>query len=121
MKRRCNHHSDCDRVDRKHPGGGHCHAPECESPTAENCAWVNTGKTGELVGPGPYAGQVATSAPTLPCWSCGLAFSLGYAGDGAPVAFHALPMCEAFEQANTVAELARYSEKCRLAQSPRLV
>ena len=42
---RCNHHSDCAAVDRKHPGGGHCHDEECESPTAENCPRVAWGGT----------------------------------------------------------------------------
>lgn len=35
--RSCNHHSDCAAVDRKHPGGGHCHDPECEASAPEFC------------------------------------------------------------------------------------
>ncbi len=119
-KRTCNHHSDCDRVDQKHPGGGHCHDPDCESPTAENCPWVASGRTHTLAGPGARAGQKASYAPPIPCWSCGKTFSIGYAEDGAPVAFHSLPTCTAFDRANTVAEIARFSEKCRLAESPEM-
>lgn len=35
--RSCNHHSDCEAVDRRHPGGGHCRDADSEPPTAENC------------------------------------------------------------------------------------
>ena len=120
MTRRCNHHSDCDRADDKHPGGGHCHDPGCESPTAESCPWVQQSVAHTLAGPGPYDGQQATSTQPVPCWSCGRGFSIGYAEDGAPVAFHALPTCDAFDAAGTVAQIARFSEKCRLAANPRL-
>lgn len=129
MTRRCNHHSNCDRVDQKHPGIGHCHDPDCESPTAENCPYVNAGHVYTFAGllhPGSppsgvdRSGQQGSSTPPIPCWSCGRSFSLGYVEGGEPVAYHALPLCEAFHAANTVAEMARFSEKCRLAQNPEL-
>jgi hypothetical protein len=40
-QRSCNHHSDCDLSDLKHPGQGHCHDPECEAPASEYCDHVS--------------------------------------------------------------------------------
>jgi hypothetical protein len=131
MTRSCNHHDNCDRAERRHPGIGHCHSPDCEAATAQECPWVQSGQVHTLAGllrpgsrgetePGLHSGQVASSTPPIPCWSCGRDFSIGYVEGGEMVAFHALPMCAAYEACNTVAEAARFAEKCRLAEEPTL-
>lgn len=57
----CNHHSNCAAVDRKHPGGGHCHDPLCEAPAAEFC--------GQICPPLEAASTPAVSA-SVPCPYC---------------------------------------------------
>jgi hypothetical protein len=127
MTRRCNHHGHCDAVDLVCPGTGHCYDPDCESPTAETCPYVNAGRVYTFAGllrPGAmpsgvdHTGHVGSSTPPIACWACGRDFSIGYVEGGEPVVYHALPLCSEFEAVDTVAEAARFSEKCRLAQNP---
>jgi len=54
----CNHHSDCEEVNRRHPSEGHCYDPECTAGAAEWCRNVQAGRVP------PWYKPVAAASPS---------------------------------------------------------